>query len=247
MSNNWIFLRGLTRGNVHWGDFPEIFMAANPGAQVEYLEIPGNGLLCNEVTPVDPEEVIKVLKNKSKLAQGNNTYHLCGISLGGMIALKWCEMHEDSVESITVINSSLPQNSSFYQRLKPRNYLTLLKILFTQDSYEQESHILNMTSNNLLETKKYLERYANFSSTHKVTRMNFLRQLILASKIRVKKIRPKKLFILSAAHDSLVHCLCSQKIANDLEGELLIHSSAGHDIPLDAPEWVAKHLVSRIN
>ena len=32
--SNWVFLRGLTRESAHWGDFPQRFAAALPGARV---------------------------------------------------------------------------------------------------------------------------------------------------------------------------------------------------------------------
>lgn len=247
MSNNWVFLRGLTRGNIHWGDFPDLFLAANPGAQVEYLEIPGNGLLSSDQTPVNPEVVIDLLKRKSHLAQSNNSYHLCGISLGGMVALKWAQLHPGNIESVNVINSSLSQNSTFYERLRPGNYLPLLGALFNQETFEQEKIILRITSNKFEQNKKYLERYAQFAADHKVSRANFFRQLILANNIQLPQIPNVRLNVLSAAQDRLVHPTCSQQIANGLKGKLIIHPSAGHDLPLDEPEWLIEQLISNTN
>ena len=84
----WIFLRGLTRGNIHWGNFPELFKNANPDNEVEFLEIPGNGFLNNEITPTNIIQVIDLLKSKSNFCKENVPINICGISLGGMIALK---------------------------------------------------------------------------------------------------------------------------------------------------------------
>lgn len=246
MSNNWIFLRGLTRGNIHWGAFPELFLAANPGAQVEYLEIPGNGFLSDQLTPTDPEEVIKFLRSISELAQSNATYHLCGISLGGMVALKWAQMYPDLVESVTVINTSLSQYSSIFQRLMPANYAKLLSALFNNVADEQEETILRITSNKFEQNKKYLDSFARFASEHKVTRSNFLRQLILAKNIHFHQFPDIKLNVLSAAKDRLVHSSCSGEIAKGLKGKLVIHPTSGHDLPLDEPEWLIKQLMKNL-
>ena len=51
-NNRWVFLRGLTRGNIHWSKFPEVFKTINPDAEMEFLEIPGNGFRFEESSPV---------------------------------------------------------------------------------------------------------------------------------------------------------------------------------------------------
>ncbi len=246
MSNNWIFLRGLTRGNIHWGAFPDLFLAANPGAQVEYLEIPGNGELSSELTPTDPKVVIEYLKQKSHLAKNNTTYHLCGISLGGMVALKWAQMYPDQVESVTVINSSLSQYSAFYQRLRPDNYSKLLGALFEKDTYKQEEAILKITSNKFEQNEKYLSFFARFALVHKVTRSNFFRQLILAKNIHLHQFPNMKLNVLSSAKDRLVHSSCSGEISKGLKGNLVVHPTAGHDLPLDEPQWLIEQLMKNL-
>lgn len=243
MSNRWIFLRGLTRGNIHWGDFPAMFLAKNPDAEVEYLEIPGNGLLSFEVTPLDPKFLIDLLKRKSHLARSNSTYHLCGISLGGMVALKWAELYPESIESVSVINSSLSQCSAFNKRLSPSNYLPLVKAIFEYDRYLQEEKILKLTSNSFEKNKKYLSSYAEFAVKHKVSTTNLVRQLILANNIQLQKFPKIKLKIFSSAQDRLVHSSCSVAIAKELSGRLSIHSTAGHDLPLDEPEWLIEQLL----
>jgi len=245
MSNNWIFLRGLTRGNIHWGSFPDLFLAANPAAQVEYLEIPGNGMLSNEATPTDPEVVVEYLKRNSQLAQSNVTYNLCGISLGGMIALKWAQMYPEAIESVTVINSSLSQYSSFYQRLRPANYLKLFEAIFANDVVKQEEIILRITSNKFEQNKKYLNSFAQFAAVYQVTRANFVRQLILAKNIKINKLSNKNLHVLSSAQDRLVHSSCSGQIAKGLKGNLVIHPTSGHDLALDEPEWLIEQLLTR--
>ena len=42
--SNWVFLRGLTRESAHWGDFPQRFAAALPGARVHLIDLAGNAL-----------------------------------------------------------------------------------------------------------------------------------------------------------------------------------------------------------
>lgn len=243
MSNNWIFLRGLTRGNIHWGDFPELFRAANPSANVEYLEIPGNGTLAHECTPTNPEVLIHLLKKNSKIVASNSPYQLCGISLGGMVALKWAELNSSKVKSVYVINSSLTQFSPFYKRLMIQNYFSLFKILLSSNSFNQEKTILQMTSNKFEENKKYLASYAEFSNSYKFKRVNFIRQLLLAKNIRIDKKILAKVIVLSAKQDRLVSSSCSIKMSKALEAQTHQHLTAGHDLPLDDSRWLIEKLM----
>mgnify|MGYP003949335389 CR=1 FL=1 len=42
-SMNWLFLRGLTREQRHWGPFRDVFARDYPGAKVHCLDLPGTG------------------------------------------------------------------------------------------------------------------------------------------------------------------------------------------------------------
>lgn len=240
----WIFLRGLTRGNIHWGNFPQVFSEKSSAVETEYLEIPGNGKSFEETTPLSPELVVEYLRSKSNFYHKNQTYHLCGISLGGMIALKWAEMYPKEVLSVTTINSSLAQGSFFYQRLRPKNYLNILFHLFFSGATIQEKIILQITSNrSLINSERYLESFSEFSTKHPVSKMNFFRQLILATKIKIKNANVP-LTVISSTNDRLVNSSCSKIIANRFSAKEVIHPTAGHDLPLDEPEWLSETLVN---
>lgn len=42
-SQRWIFLRGVGRHSSHWGSFPSRFLQAFPDAEIELLDLAGNG------------------------------------------------------------------------------------------------------------------------------------------------------------------------------------------------------------
>ncbi len=243
-SNRWIFLRGLTRGNIHWSHFPEVFKTYCPDAEMEFLEIPGNGYTSNEITPVDSKQVVEYLRAKSQFVQKGESFNLCGISLGGMIALKWIELYPKEIESLNVINSSLAQFSPFYKRLIPNNYETLLRAIFSEDTNYQEEVILKITSNKFEQTKNNVPGYAEFSSQHKMKRLNFLRQIVMAKNIQIESVPFVPFKIISSRQDRLVHYTCSREIFRNLGGVQYIHPSAGHDLPLDEPEWLSEILIS---
>lgn len=244
MNKRWIFLRGLSRGNYHWAKFPEVFKQICPDVEIEFLEIPGNGFSSNERSPIDPEKIVNILRSRSTFSQIGVPFNLCGISLGGMIALKWCELYPGSISSISVINSSLRQCSNLSDRLAPENYTKIIKALFTKDSFEQEKHILEITSNKFSETKVNLDMFARLSSLHRVSKINFTRQILLASKIHISHLNHIPLKVISSDIDRLVDSSCSKAIAELFNGRLFTHNTAGHDIALDEPEWLSGALLA---
>ncbi len=245
-NNRWIFLRGLTRGNIHWGDFQQIFKKHCPDAEMEFLEIPGNGLRSDESTPVSVEKLILSLRTNSVFVKSNQPFNICGISLGGMAAMKWAEMFPNEVTTISVINTSLSQYSAFYKRLRPDNYEILLKTLFLTNTYEQEENILRITSNDFENKKYFIKKFAEFALNHQVTKLNFLRQLILAKNIYIESIPLIPFKIISSKNDRLVDSSCSDVIALKLGGVHFVHPTAGHDLPLDEPEWLSEILVKKL-
>ncbi len=240
--SNWIFVRGLSRGSVHWGDFVEIFKKMNPDARAEFLEIPGNGYLSKEVSPTSPYDLINVLLQKSEIIKSNEPYNLCGISLGGMIVLKWAELFPKNIQRVIVINSSLAQFSNFKQRLLPQNYLKMINGLMKRDVFEREKTILDITSNYQANIDKYLLRFSEFAKENRVRNSNFFRQLFLAKNIFIKNKIDAKIYFIGSAQDKLVDIQCSKNLAAFFKAKLIIHPTAGHDLPLDEPLWLAEQI-----
>jgi pimeloyl-ACP methyl ester carboxylesterase len=242
MSKNWIFIRGLTRGVFHWGEFAKKFQDLHPDYKIEFLEIPGNGELSELITPDDPIELINFLRSKSKIIQSGDEYHLCGISLGGMIVLKWAELYPNKIESVNVINTSLSQFSPFFQRLKIKNYTKIFLGLLVSNTSLKERLILGLTANNHESFEKNLANFVDYSKHHPVKRANFFRQLKLAKRIKIENWKKIKLNVITCHLDKLVDSKCSIVIAEKLNGNLVIHPTAGHDLPLDDSEWLIQAL-----
>lgn len=237
----WIFLRGLTRGTIHWGRFIEIFKTTYPEVEMEFLDIPGNGDSFLEETPVNPRVVITYLSSKSRFVKEGSQFHLCGISLGGMVALKWAELYPLQIQSVTVINCSLAQSSDFFERLNPKNYFKIIETILSKNKFIQEQLILSITSNEQIQNESYLKSFATYSMSHPISKKNFIRQLILAKNIRINSIKvPLK--VICSINDRLVSHKCSEAIAKEFNGYLIVHQTAGHDLPLDEPEWLVKNL-----
>jgi len=146
------------------------------------------------------------------------------------------------IHSATLINSSLRQLSPVHQRLLPSSYFKLLKILTTKGAQNREQKILELTTNFPQNHHHKIEVFSKLSPT---LRWNFLRQLLLASEIEIQKKKiTVPILILSSLQDRLVHPNCSSALASHLQSRILHHPNAGHDLPLDAPDWLTETLVN---
>ena len=72
-----------------------------------------------------------------------------------------------------------------------------------------------------------------------MTAGNGLRQLLAAARYRASPVAPgARTLLLGSQHDQLVSSACSRAIAKAWGLPLHVHPSAGHDLPLDDPQWV---------
>jgi pimeloyl-ACP methyl ester carboxylesterase len=239
--STWILLRGLTREARHWGNFAEAFADEIPDAQLFAPDLPGNGTLNAQESPVRVEAMAEAIRSQL-ISQGiAPPYHLLAISLGAMVAVDWAARHPDEIHGAVLINTSLRPFSPFYRRLKPGNYLPLLKLAWPGGSdLNRERVILEMTSRHAEQTDELLSNWQAYRRDRPVAVGNALRQLIAALRYRAPLARPPApLLILSSRNDTLVDSACSRQLAQRWDAPHAVHPSAGHDLPLDDGAWVA--------
>lgn len=242
--STWIFLRGLTRESRHWGLFPETFRREVPAAQVFAPDLPGNGTLNAETSPLHVEEMAESIRIRL-MAQGiRPPYHLLAMSLGAMAAVAWAARHPDEIHGAVLINTSLRPFSPFYRRLKPGSYCRLLKLALPGRSEQNfESTILALTSRQAEYPKDVLKNWVAYRREYSVGSRNALRQLVAAARYRAPRARPAPpMLILSSKNDALVDHSCSHQLARHWDTAFAEHPTAGHDLPLDDGLWVARQV-----
>ena len=240
----WIFLRGLTRETAHWGSFPDDFRRALPAAQVISLDLPGNGRLHLVPSPLSIGAMMSFCRGELARREVKPPYFLLAMSLGAMVAAEWsCEFPEE-VAGCVLINTSFQAFSPFYQRLRPGNYLALLRlVLLTRKAAEVERAILRLTSNEFSKREGVIASWIETRLHRPVKPVNALRQLVAAVRYRARPVPPATpLLILCSEHDRLVNVECSMAIASSWKCALALHPSAGHDLPLDDPDWVIERV-----
>jgi len=240
---SWIFLRGLSRERRHWGEFIASFQAEVSGAEVVALDLPGNGSRNQFPSFTRVGDMVGWCRRELAARGFRPPHYLLGMSLGAMVAAEWASVHPEDIRGCVLINASLRPYSRFYQRLRPANYSALFKLAVLGGSDDEwESTILRITSNSK-STAKILPSWIAWRREHPVTRVNALRQLLAAWRYRAPAKPPMPpLLVLASARDALVDVQCSQDIATRWQARYAEHPAAGHDLPLDDGDWVAKQV-----
>lgn len=249
MATRWLFLRGLVRETRHWGEFPTRFSEALkervPTGAPLLLDLPGMGTERDRPVPPTVSGFVDDLRTRLEGERAADTrFALFAVSLGGMVALDWLSRFPDDFERAVIVNTSAGDLSSPFERFHPRNYLSIARALLSSGA-ERERHILGFTANSpALDRDAIAAQHASYAMERPMRTPVFVGQLRAAMKSRTpERLLVPALFLASRA-DRLVDCTCSERIAAKLEAPLRLHDSAGHDLPLDDPEWVIGQVAS---
>lgn len=240
----WVLLRGLSRESGHWGEFPQLLhaqiVAQQPGAELILLDLPGNGVLHAQTSPLNVGAM--VMACRSELARRSITapVHLLAMSLGAMVASDWMVRFPAEVSAAVLINTSLRPFSPFYLRLRPLNYVKFLILSVSHLTLRQrEARVLRLTTRLQHRPDTVLDQWVALQRKHPVTVRNTLRQLLAATRYRASYTCPTTpMLLLCSKKDTLVDWRCSQAISRAWGAPLRMHPRAGHDLPLDDGPWV---------
>lgn len=249
MSNRvWVLLRGLTREQRHWGDFPETLQARFPDDEIVLYDSPGNGLRYKEKSKTTIIDMVDDVRSHLLYKSIRQPVHIIALSLGGMVAIEWINKYPDECASATLISTSLRGLNPFYQRLLPSAYPAVFySLLLSKDARENETASLKLISNIISDDKikkeQTINRWVVYAEQCPVSGINGLRQLLAAIRFRVPKRRPDiPMLVLSSSQDHLVSPECSVSLAKYWNLPIHTHDESGHDIPLDDGDWVCRKI-----
>lgn len=241
---NWIFIRGLAREVRHWGDFVQKFESKFPQSKVYCLELPGVGDKRNLNFPYTIKECVKELRKEFVLNLKNKdeSNSILGISMGGMIAHQWCDLYPEDFKSLVLINTSAGNASLPWKRMKLQAVLQSLKIFLEKNVVKREELILSMVSNVKIKDE-VLKSWVAYANEKPMSKSNFIRQILAAARYKAPTQVFLKTLILNSIEDHMVDPECSVDLFNLLKQnnfnlKLTRHPNAGHDLPLDDPDWV---------
>lgn len=239
----WVLLRGLMRDARHWGDFPLLLGPALAGAEVLCIDLPGNGQHNHRQSPCSIRGMVEACRRDPLLSGHDGRLGIVAMSLGAMVATEWATRYPEEIGALVLINTSMRPFSTVQQRLLPRNYATILRLLLGGPSdIEIERAVLAMTSRCHDGDPAVLSAWCRWRKLLPVSRANVIRQMLAAASYRAPTKPPAPTLLLASAGDSLVSTECSRSIARHWGAPILVHPDAGHDLPLDDAVWVVQQI-----
>ena len=238
---NIYLLRGLVREKEHWNWFKSYIEDQFPSANIILLEIPGVGETCDQISPDSFKEMVKFMRDKHEDTIKNDEENLLmAMSLGGMIARVWLDIYPEDFKKVILVNTSFKGITPLFKRLRPLSLLRFINIFFTPSIESREKKILAMVSNNKIEREKLIDSWVDIQKKRPVRRKSFINQIkaALTSKVSIEMPKGVELLIIGAKGDGLCHYESSILLNKAWGGELKIHESAGHDLPIDDPNWL---------
>ncbi|MBB3047699.1 pimeloyl-ACP methyl ester carboxylesterase [Litorivivens lipolytica] len=243
MADTFILLRGLGRGQSHWMGFAERLAEACPDASVVCLDLPGNGELWFEKSPLSLEEAARSLRRDCLRRGLQPPFRIVGLSMGAMVGLAWFTAEPSDIKELVMINSSLASVCPIYQRMRPAAFLRLLPGLLSRRWRERA--VLSLTCNLRRHDRELLRVWDAIALEQPVSATNVLRQLAAAARYCPQPLPLAPIRLVASRTDRLVDVRCSQAIAEHWQLPLIVHDTAGHDLPVDDPDWLIQTLLHR--
>jgi pimeloyl-ACP methyl ester carboxylesterase len=232
---HFVLIRGLLREARHWGKFTSYLQQQFPGALISTPNVPGNGMQHHEISPKSISGMTEALRRQINL---NQPIRLIALSMGGMIAIDWMARYPHEVAGVVLINTSARPLSPFYRRLRWIIYPRIICMLF-HSAMQKEADILSLTSNRHQHDNRLLESWRRWQRQYPVSRASARNQFLAAAKFSIPAKPRQPMLIVTSQADQLVDYRCSLKLAQIWQAGYVQHESAGHDLPLDEPEWLA--------
>jgi pimeloyl-ACP methyl ester carboxylesterase len=247
--SDWILLRGLTRETGHWGDFETSMRAhslLNEHERVIYIDLPGNGVEHELVTPATVEAMTAFLRDRIHALGIALPCRVLAMSLGAMVASAWVQHCPEEIERLVLINTSMRPFARPHERLRASAWPMLARVAMTwtqPERCEQMIHKLTCHRDDTFDAD--VAHWAALRRKHDVSAGNALRQLKAAARFRAMSFPPFcPTLLLSSDKDRLVDPSCSARIAKQWQASHIAHPWAGHDLPHDDPDWTCRTIAA---
>jgi 3-oxoadipate enol-lactonase len=244
-----VLLRGLGRWSEHWLGF-ENFLA---GKGIRVITIDNRGFGKSSAVKISRHQNIDEFADDvahiiSKEAPAGA--HILGVSLGGMIALSLAAMKPQLVSSLMLVNSSVA--SSKLSRISGGAMFAIASVLVgSKQGYGRLAKILLAPDAPGERRSKMASEWATIDAATKPVFSHFWAQLMAANKFNgvvemaaitcpVTVVKSEKDLFVDPANSEFIH--------KHVKGSVILnHSSAGHELVFDDPEWLANAILKQVN
>ncbi|MFT5888958.1 MAG: pimeloyl-[acyl-carrier protein] methyl ester esterase [Zhongshania sp.] len=238
---HWVFLRGLSREQGHWGDFIAR-CERELGWHCYAIDLPGFGSEYQRTSPASIAAIREDVQARlpSTITESNEKFGLIAMSLGGMLAIDWLAASPQQIGTVFLINSSTA-DCPLHHRLTWQSLASTLIALLSPSVKKQEMTALKMVSNKHGNDLQVLQTWCELRQMRPPKKSNVIRQLLAAARFHspaTTAMLDANCTVLSSCGDRMVSKQCSERIAQKYQWPLQLHSNAGHDLVIDDPDWL---------
>ena len=126
--------------------------------------------------------------------------------------------------------------------MRPGAWPRIVRLLTRRELFDREVDILRLTSNRPVDLD-VMKHWYSIQRQRPVSYANAYAQMKAAMAYKPLPQRPlPDALVLASKGDRIVHWSCSKVFEQRWQWTLKVHSSAGHDLPMDDPEWAIQQI-----
>src|SRR5262249_52980729 len=110
---------------------------------------------------------------------------LFSVSLGGMVAVRWCASHPEDFQNLVVTNSSASNLSPLFDRFLPSQIGNIPRFMLETNAHARERQILHMTTSGRTPVDALATKQAEYALPTAKFRETGIRQLYAASRYKM--------------------------------------------------------------
>jgi len=232
----------LARESRHWGDFPQTWKQNFPDDTLHFLDAPGVGDQRHRQSPLSVAALVADMRKRWQSMAPNEPCALLSLSLGGMLGMHWTSAHAEDFVMHIAMNTSSADLGAPWERMRWGALAMLARTLLAWGPKRREAIVLHQVSNRSEVRRQQAPAWADIAADAPIQRSTAIRQLIAAARyVRPPQLAVPTLF-LGSAGDRLMRPQCTLRLAEALGAPWAMHDDAGHDLPLDAAQWVCEQV-----
>jgi pimeloyl-ACP methyl ester carboxylesterase len=207
------------------------------------LDLPGVGTEHGRRSPSRIEGISDDLRRRFRAAVPSGArFGLFSVSLGGMVALDWVRRFPEDFELAVIVNSSAGDLSRPQERLRLETIRLLLGMMREADPVARERRLLEIITNHRGEDEALAQKWGELARSTPVPVSVLRSQLVAAMRFQTPEPVATRLEFFVSARDRLVDPSCTYRLAERYRSPIQVHPTAGHELPLDDPDWVIDRL-----
>ena len=246
MGWGWVLLKGMKQTSSHWVDVPDLLAERLAGGPVHTFDLPGTGIWHEQEVPWTIDAMADQVREQwLPHADDAENWGILGLSMGGMVAMSWAHRHHHDFDALVVGNTSTRDVGAVHERLYWRSWRQLARVVRARPLPRRERMVLDLICASYPDVSRDMlaRHYTHLAETQPFGASSFIRQLVASAQFRVPERLDLPVRVLVGEGDRFVSPSCSRRLAKRLGVPLVSHPTAGHDLSLDAPVWLAEELV----